>query len=75
VQSVLPMTGPSTVTDHTDQACPPLRGHPRCATHARLRTEVTRRSGKGPATMTVTLCRPATEVISIDAMASVDTVV
>jgi ribosomal protein L37AE/L43A len=39
-----------------------------------LRTEVTQRSGKEP-TMTVTLCLPATEVISIDAMASVDTVV
>jgi hypothetical protein len=34
-----------------------------------LRTEVTRRSGKGPGTMTVTICLPATEVISIDAMA------
>jgi len=42
---------------------------------AALRTEVIRRSGKGPGTMTVTLCLPATEVISIDAMASVDTVV
>jgi hypothetical protein len=41
---------------------------------AALRTEVTRRSGKGPGTMTVTICLPATEVISIDAMASVDTV-
>jgi hypothetical protein len=39
-----------------------------------LRTEVTRRSGKEPGTMTVTICLPATEVISIDAMASVDTV-
>ena len=39
-----------------------------------LRTEVTHRSGKGH-TMTVTLCLPATEVISIDTMASVDTVV
>jgi hypothetical protein len=39
-----------------------------------LHTEVTRRSGKGPGTMTVTICLPATEVISIDAMASVDTV-
>jgi len=38
-----------------------------------LCTEVTRRSGKEH-TMTVTLCLPATEVISIDAMASVDTV-
>ena len=41
---------------------------------ALLRTEVTQRSGKGPGTMTVTICLPATEVISIDAMASVDTV-
>jgi hypothetical protein len=41
---------------------------------ALLRTEVHRRSGKGHP-MTVTLCLPATEVISIDAMASVDTVV
>jgi ribosomal protein L37AE/L43A len=39
------------------------------------RTEVHRRSGKGPAPTTVTVCLPATEVISIDAMASVDTVV
>jgi len=39
-----------------------------------LHTEVTRRSRKGPGTMTVTLCLPATELISIDAMASVDTV-
>jgi ribosomal protein L37AE/L43A len=39
---------------------------------ATLRTEVTRRSGKEH-TMTVTVCLPATEVISIDAMASVDT--
>ena len=42
---------------------------------AALRTEVTRRSGKGPGTMTVTICLPATEVISTDTMASVDTVV
>jgi hypothetical protein len=40
-----------------------------------LRTEVTQHSGKKPGTMTVTFCLPATEVISIDAMASVDTVV
>jgi ribosomal protein L37AE/L43A len=40
-----------------------------------LHTEVTRRSRKGPSTMTVTLCLPATEVISIDAMASVDTAI
>jgi hypothetical protein len=39
---------------------------------ALLRTEVTRRSRKGRP-MTVTVCLPATEVISIDAMASVDT--
>ena len=39
-----------------------------------LHTEVTRRSRKGPGTMTVTICLPTTEVISIDAMASVDTV-
>jgi hypothetical protein len=42
---------------------------------ANLRTEVIQRSGKEPGTMAVTLCLPATEVISIDAMASVDTVV
>jgi hypothetical protein len=41
---------------------------------AALRTEVARRSGK-EYTMTVTVCLPATEMISIDAMASVDTVV
>jgi len=41
---------------------------------ALLHTEVARRSGKGH-TMTVTICLPATEVISIDAMASVDTVI
>ena len=41
---------------------------------AALRAEVTRRSGKGH-TMTVTVCLPVTEVISMDAMASVDTVV
>jgi ribosomal protein L37AE/L43A len=40
-----------------------------------LRSEVTQRSGKGPGTMTVTIRLPVTEVISIDAMASVDTVV
>ncbi|HKR49705.1 MAG TPA: hypothetical protein VJT72_09035 [Pseudonocardiaceae bacterium] len=40
-----------------------------------LRTEVHRRSGKGPTTMTMTICLPATEVINIDATASVDTVV
>ncbi len=39
-----------------------------------LRTEVTQRSGKRH-TMIATVCLPATEVISIDAMASVDTVV
>jgi hypothetical protein len=39
-----------------------------------LRTEVTRRSGKEH-TMTVTICLPATEVININAMASVNTVV
>jgi hypothetical protein len=39
-----------------------------------LRTEVTRRSGKEHP-MPDTVCFPATEVISIDAMASVDTVV
>jgi hypothetical protein len=37
---------------------------------ATLRANVTRRSGKGPTTMTVTVCLPATEVISIDALAS-----
>jgi hypothetical protein len=42
---------------------------------ATLRTEVTHRSGKRPGTMTVTISLPATEVISIDAMASVNTVV
>ncbi len=36
-----------------------------------LRTEVIRRSGKGHS---MTICLPVTEVISIDAMASVDTV-
>ena len=47
-----------------------------------LHTEVIHRLGKGPGTVTVTVCLPATtvclpatEVISIDAMASVDTVV
>jgi hypothetical protein len=42
---------------------------------AALRIEVIRRSGTGSGTMTVTIYLPATEVISIDAMASVDTVV
>jgi hypothetical protein len=37
-----------------------------------LRDAVDRRSREGPGTMTVTVCLPATEVISIDAMASVD---
>jgi hypothetical protein len=41
---------------------------------ATLRTEVTRRSEKGHP-MTATVCLPATEVISIDAMASVDTAI
>jgi ribosomal protein L37AE/L43A len=41
---------------------------------ATLCTEVTQRTKKGPGTMTVTLCLPTSEVISIDAMASVDTV-
>jgi len=40
---------------------PACRGHPTL--------------GQGPSTMTVTVCVPATEVISIDAMASVDIVV
>jgi len=39
---------------------------------ALLRTEVTQRSGKGHP---MTICLPATEVIGIDAMASVNTVV
>jgi hypothetical protein len=42
---------------------------------ATLRTEVTRRSEERPSTMTATIYLPATEVISVDAMASVDTVV
>jgi hypothetical protein len=40
-----------------------------------LRTEVTQRSAKEHHPMPATVCFPATEVISIDAMASVDTVV
>jgi hypothetical protein len=40
-----------------------------------LCTEVIQRSAKGPGTMTVTICLPATELVNIDAMASVDTVV
>ena len=44
-----------------------LPGHPAHRGHPALK--------EGPGTMTVTFCLPATEVISIDAMASVDTVV
>jgi hypothetical protein len=50
---------------------PELRG---VALLATLRTEVAQRSSKEHTT-TVALCLPATELISIDAMASVDTVV
>jgi hypothetical protein len=42
---------------------------------ATLRTEVTRRSAKEHPMPETPVCFPATEVISIDAMASVDTVV
>jgi hypothetical protein len=40
-----------------------------------LRAGVTRRSGKGHTMTDTTVCLPATELINIDAMASVDTVV
>jgi hypothetical protein len=66
--------------DHDDQPRPVHRGFAAhtAAAHtallAVLRTEATRGSGKEPGIMTVTICLPATEVISIDAMAPVDTV-
>jgi hypothetical protein len=58
-------------------ACPvrppsPVQRSPR-PTGPTHRAEVTRRSRKEPSTMTATICLPTTELISIDAMASVDT--